>query len=116
MNKLLLITVLACTLCSATSNAHQLPGKSITKVQVCKRNKIAVRVSPVAAQKGSIKIVSTCTHPLHFYVFDLEGTLVSQAKVAPRQRAFIRNLPAGEFAYDVFMNDEGVEQGKISIR
>lgn len=107
--------MLASTLMGAIAQTTPSHGKQLTKIKVCKRNRAAIRISPVALQKGSIRIISTCTRPLNFYVFDLDGALVSQAKVAPHEKAFIRNLPVGEFAYDVFMDDEGVEQGRINI-
>lgn len=116
MKKLLPAIVLLCTLKGAPLHAAPPFHKHHIAVKVCKRSKHAVRISPLATAKGSIKIVSTCTRSLHFYVFDMEGSLVSQAKLAPFAKVVIRNLPQGEFAYDVFMDDEGVEQGKLTVR
>lgn len=116
MTKLLPAIVLLCTLMGAPAHAALSFHKHHVAVKVCKRNKHAVRISPLVTPKGSIKIVSTCTRALNFYVFDLEGSLVSQAKLAPYEKIVIHNLPQGEFAYDVFMNDEGVERGKLTIR
>lgn len=53
---------------------------------------------------------------LHFYVFDLEGTLVYQTVLNNKDRKTIEHLKKGTYLYDVFENDESIEEGKITIK
>ena len=66
---------------------------------------------------GKVSVSANTPSPsLHFYVFDLEGTLVYQAVLNTKERKLIEHLKKGTYLYDVFINDESVEEGKIIIK
>ena len=65
---------------------------------------------------GKLSISVNTTEVLHFYIFDLEGTLVYQAVLKNKDRKSISNLKKGTYTYDVFEKDESIEEGKIIIK
>ena len=77
--------------------------------------KFKVRLYPNPSPNGTITINSTATEPLHFYVFDLEGTLLHRITLKAKEQKTITNLERGTYTYDVFKNDESIEQGKIIV-
>ena len=65
---------------------------------------------------GKLSVSTNATSTLHFYIFDLEGTLVFQAVLNNKERKIIENLKKGTYSYDVFEKDESIEEGKIIIK
>ena len=78
--------------------------------------KTNVRLSPNPTSNGKIKVSSNVNEPLHFYVFDLEGTLLYRIALEGKEEETITNLKKGTYMYDVFKNDESIEQGKIIVK
>lgn len=74
-----------------------------------------VRLYPNPSPDGTITINSTIKEPLYFYVFDLEGTLLHRITLKGKEQKTITNLEKGIYTYDVFKNDESIEQGKIIV-
>lgn len=72
-----------------------------------------VRLYPNPTLNGTITVNSTLNQPLHLYVFDLEGTLLHRIVLKGKEQRKITNLKKGTYMYDVFKNDESIEQGKI---
>jgi hypothetical protein len=65
---------------------------------------------------GKLSVSASTSSTLHFYIFDLEGTLVYQAVLNNKERKTIENLKKGTYLYDVFEKDESVEEGKIIVK
>ena len=65
---------------------------------------------------GKLSVTASTTEVLHFYIFDLEGTLVYQAVLKNKDRKVIEGLAKGTYIYDVFEKDESIEEGKIIIK
>jgi hypothetical protein len=65
---------------------------------------------------GKLSVSANTSSSLHFYIFDLEGTLVYQAVLNNKERKTIENLKKGTYLYDVFEKDESIEEGKIIIK
>ena len=82
------------------------------RTEVSKNN---VRLYPNPSPNGTVTINSTVNESLHFYVFDLEGTLLHRLTLKGKQKKTITNLERGTYMYDVFKNDESIEQGKIIV-
>ena len=82
------------------------------KASVSRNN---VRLYPNPSPNGTITVNSTVNEPLHFYVFDLEGTLLHRITLKGKEQRTITNLERGTYMYDVFKNDESIEQGKIIV-
>jgi len=65
---------------------------------------------------GKISVSAVTSTPLHFYIFDLEGTLIYQVVLNNKDRKNIENLKKGTYMYDVFEKDESIEEGKIVVK
>ncbi len=68
-----------------------------------------------ADAKGS-NISSNQADNLHFYVFDLAGTLIHQATLKGSVKHTLPALKKGIYLYDVFKDDESIEDGKIVVK
>jgi len=86
---------------------------SIDSVSKPIRNVIKIYPNP---SYGKLSVSSNTASSLHFYIFDLEGTLVYQVVLNNKERKTVNNLKKGTYLYDVFENDESVEEGKIIIK
>ena len=87
-------------------------NSSKLRTSVSKNN---VRLYPNPSPNGTITVNSTVNESLHFYVFDLEGTLLHRIILKGKEQKTITNLERGTYTYDVFKNDESIEQGKIIV-
>ena len=79
------------------------------------RERVVVKIYPNPSY-GKVSVSATTSSTLHFYVFDLEGTLVFQAVLSDKEKKTIDHLKKGTYLYDVFEKDESVEEGKIIIK
>lgn len=77
--------------------------------------KVSVRLYPNPSY-GKISVSAITSEPLHFYIFDLEGTLIYQTILNNKDKKSIENLKKGTYLYDVFEKDESIEEGKIIIK
>jgi len=78
--------------------------------------KEAIKLYPNPSTDGRITISSNRTEKLHFYVFDLDGTLLHQVVLENKQKKTIENLKKGIYVYDAFLNDEGIDHGNIIVK
>jgi hypothetical protein len=122
MIRILLLIVISTTFFSFSVSPHR-DYKTISnnlsdspevkkKIRI-KKNVVKIYPNP---SFGRINISATTTQPLHFYIFDLEGTLIYQAVLKNKDRKNIDNLKKGTYMYDVFENDESIEEGKIIVK
>lgn len=51
-----------------------------------------------------------------FFLFDMDGRLVKQANIKNKQTTVINNLDKGVFLFQVFSDDESIENGKVTVR
>jgi hypothetical protein len=50
------------------------------------------------------------------FLFDMDGRLVKQANIKNKQTTVINNIDKGVFLFEVFSDDERIENGKITVR
>lgn len=108
--KLLLLLLLF-----AGSNAIATEDPALIKVEVCRQKEALVQLRTSTAS-GNLVVRSRTKETLHFYVFDVSGNMVYHALLLPGSIRSVNALKNGEYSYDVFLHDEGVEQGKISVQ
>lgn len=77
--------------------------------------KSAIKIYPNPSY-GKVSVSAITSTPLHFYIFDLEGTLIYQVVLNNKDRKNIENLKKGTYMYDVFEKDESIEEGKIIVK
>ena len=79
---------------------------SIVIINTKKNGGLLYTLYPNPTPNGVITVNSTINEPLHFYVFDLEGTLLHRIILRGKEQKTITNLKKGTYMYDVFKNDE----------
>jgi len=50
------------------------------------------------------------------YMFDMDGKLVNQASIRNRETTVLTNLAEGNYLFEVFSDDERIENGKLTVR
>ena len=81
------------------------------KKAVLKKN--AVSIYPNPSYNGTVGVRSNLMQILHFYIFDLEGTLIYQTVLKAKDEKLVDQLKKGTYMYNVFANDESIEEGKL---
>ena len=51
-----------------------------------------------------------------FYVFDVDGTLVKQTQIRNKQTTMVTNFSKGCYTFEVFSDDEHIENGTLTIK
>jgi hypothetical protein len=49
------------------------------------------------------------------YLFDMDGKLVNQASIRNRETTVLTNIPDGNYLFQVFSNDERIEDGQLTV-
>jgi hypothetical protein len=75
-----------------------------------------VKLFPNPSSTGKVSVTTNVNGPLHFYIFDLEGTMMYQTVLMKNDKKDIENLKKGTYTYDVFEKEESIEEGKIIIK
>jgi hypothetical protein len=121
MNRNLLLVVFSIMLFSFTNDrgeARIMSNRLSDSVLIIKEprfKKSVVKIYPNPSF-GKINISTNNEHTLHFYIFDLEGTMIYQTILTNKQKKNIDNLRKGTYLYNVFEKDESVEEGKIIVK
>lgn len=50
-----------------------------------------------------------------FYLFNVEGKLVKQANIKNNQTTIVRDLEKGRYLFEVFSDDERIENGQVIV-
>jgi hypothetical protein len=50
------------------------------------------------------------------FIFDVTGNLVTQANIKSKQTTVIDNIEKGSYLFEVFSDDERIENGQVIIR
>ncbi|HWJ28546.1 MAG TPA: T9SS type A sorting domain-containing protein [Flavisolibacter sp.] len=108
-------------LCSFSEKEHTgiKPANKVLKDSSVRKEwykKNVVVLNPNPSYGGTINVSTNIEDSVHFYVFDLEGTLMYQATLSKKEKKSINNLKKGTYMYDVFQNDESIEEGKIFVK
>lgn len=98
------------------AGAGSRPGASLPIVKEAAAEKKAIKLYPNPSTNGTVRIESKMAGTIHFYVFDLEGTLLHQAVLTERGKHTISKLKKGTYTYDAFYNDEGIEHGQLIVK
>jgi len=51
-----------------------------------------------------------------FYLFDMEGKLVKQANIRNNQTTVLNKIEKGNYLFEVFSDDERIENGLVIVR
>ena len=50
------------------------------------------------------------------YIFDVEGKLVKQVNIKNKQTTVLENIERGDYLFEVFSDDERIENGQVIVR
>lgn len=50
------------------------------------------------------------------FLFDMDGRLVSQTRIRNRETTVLTNISEGNFLFEVFTDDERIENGQVTVR
>jgi hypothetical protein len=125
MKHLVLITVSICLFFSVAfslpySSAIQYtkkPGPSIAVKKTLKTKKYKIKLFPSAAQDVLFfNAVGLAGKIYQLYVFDMGGQLVKQAQIKNRETTLLTDFTKGDYLFQIFSNDDQIENGTIYIR
>ena len=112
------LIAIACNAFAATHSTEaaqpQADSLFIKPYMVSKKN--VVRLYPNPTFDGSININAHTNNELHFYIFDVDGVLLYRTTLKGDEKKNIPDLRKGVYTYDVFENDESIEQGSIIVK
>jgi hypothetical protein len=97
--------------CGDTNNVHSI---LVNKSLISKKYKIGLypdarnEVLFFSANGGEKKVYQ-------LYLFDMDGKLVNQAVIRNRETTVLTNIPGGSYLFQVFSNDERIEDGQLTV-
>ncbi|QEC40422.1 T9SS type A sorting domain-containing protein [Pseudobacter ginsenosidimutans] len=114
---------LSITLATTSSSAAAQPASP----QAATRDSIVVQ-KKVTSKKHKVKLFPNAKHEAlffnaegvegrvyQFYLFNVEGKLVKQANIKNNQTTIVRNLEKGNYLFEVFSDDERIENGQVIV-
>lgn len=103
------------------SGAHNLPGyDTIHSIQVSKSQsskKHKIRLYPDARQQVLFFSANGEDGKVYqLFLFDMDGRLVSQTHIRNKETTVLTNIQEGNFLFEVFTDDERIENGQVTVR
>jgi hypothetical protein len=93
---------------------------TIHSIQVSKAQsskKIKVRLYPDARQQVLFFSANGEDGKVYqLFLFDMDGRLVSQTNIRNRETTVLTNITEGNFLFEVFTDDERIENGQVTVR
>jgi len=96
-------------------------------VSFCTNDSVLVQ-KRTTSKKCKIKIYPNAEHDVLFFnargvdgkvyqlfLFDVEGKLVKQASIKNKQTTILENIEKGSYLFEVFSDDERIENGQVTI-
>ena len=105
----------------ATGRPPTYPGNDtihsiqVSKAQTSKKHKI--KLYPDARQQVLFFSASGEDGRVYqLFLFDMDGRLVSQTRIRNRETTVLTNISEGNFLFEVFTDDERIENGQLTVR
>jgi hypothetical protein len=87
----------------------------VSKSQSSKKHKI--RLYPDARQQVLFFSANGQEGKVYqLFLFDMDGRLVSQTRIRNRETTVLTNISEGNFLFEVFTDDERIENGQLTVR
>ncbi len=98
--------------CSGSDTIHSI---QVSKSQSSKKHKI--RLYPDARQQVLFFSANGEDGKVYqLFLFDMDGRLVSQTRIRNRETTVLTNISEGNFLFEVFTDDERIENGQLTVR
>ena len=87
----------------------------IQKQQVSRKH--GIRLYPDAAHHVLFfEVKGIYGRAYQLYIFDVEGKLVKQVNIKNKQTTVLENIEKGDYLFEVFSDDERIENGQVIVR
>jgi len=113
-----------CVQCTAQAAGGEFPGSpgfdtihsiQVSKSKISKKHKI--RLYPDARQQVLFFSATGEEGKVYqLFLFDMDGRLVSQTRIRSRETTVLTNISEGNFLFEVFTDDERIENGQLTVR
>lgn len=98
--------------CPGSDTIHSI---QVSKAQSSKKHKI--KLYPDARQQVLFFSANGEDGKVYqLYLFDMDGRLVSQTRIRSRETTVLTNISEGNFLFEVFTDDERIENGQLTVR
>jgi hypothetical protein len=102
---------------------HSFPGTgydTVHSIQVNKSQsskKYKIRLYPDARQQVLFFSANGEDGKVYqLFLFDMDGRLVSQTNIRNKETTVLTNISEGNFLFEVFTDDERIENGQLTVR
>jgi hypothetical protein len=116
--------------CSALASAGNPGGRSHPTVNAGADTIHSIQVSKAqTSKKHKIKLYPDARQQVLFfsangedgkvyqlYLFDMDGRLVSQAHIRNKETTVLTTISEGNYLFEVFTDDERIENGQLTVR
>jgi hypothetical protein len=87
----------------------------VTKVQNSKKHKIHFYSNPL---EGKLYLAANGLggKSCQLYVFDMDGNLVSRTLVREKETCAVNRMVQGKYFFEVFISDEQIETGQLTVK
>jgi Secretion system C-terminal sorting domain len=119
--------IVASMLLSVTLHSYAIPAQSTYSIPVRLSDSIVVE-KQFTSRKYRIKLYPNANQQVLFFsasgeqgkiyqlfLFDMGGKLVKQANIKNKQTTIINNMDKGVYLFEVFSDDERIENGKVTV-
>jgi hypothetical protein len=112
--------VTALTLASVTglhAASRSKPGDSILVQKTLTSKKYKIRLYPNANNEVLFFSASGNEGKVYqLFLFDIEGKLVKQVNIKNKQTTVLNNIEKGDYLFQVFSDDEQIENGQVIVK
>jgi hypothetical protein len=101
----------------ANSSPGYLYKDSIVISKLLTSKKYKIKIYPGASQEVLFFTASGEEGKVYqFFMFDVDGNLVKQTQIRNKQTTIITNFNKGCYTFEVFSDDEHIENGTLTIK
>ena len=98
--------------CRGSDTIHSI---QVSKAQTSKKHKI--RLYPDARQQVLFFSANGEDGKVYqLFLFDMDGRLVSQTQIRNKETTVLTHMSEGNFLFEVFTDDERIENGQLTVR
>jgi len=100
---------------SITPDTGTIHSIQVNKSLISKKNKI--KLFPDAKQQVLFfSAIGEDGKVYQLYLFDMDGRLVSQTSIRNRETTVLNTLSEGNYLFEIFTDDERIENGHLIVR
>ena len=119
---MLVFIAIACILCASSATAGPVSPRTLTADTILVQKQITskkykIRLYPNANNEVLFFSVRGNEAKIYqLFLFDIEGKLVKQVNIRNKQTTVLDNIEKGNYLFEVFSDDERIENGQVIIR